>query len=132
MSELTHDHLNALADRLEASYRRECDQMRVDLKGDWADLKDTVKVQNGRIGKSEMAIGELREDARILLHDFRGHLEMHKVPPSTLVDETGSRHTKGFTAGVMATLLVIATVGHSVWDWAVQYLPGLMKSWKQP
>lgn len=48
MSDLTHDHLDALATRLETSYRRECDQVRDDI----ADLKSIVRIQNGRIGNA--------------------------------------------------------------------------------
>jgi len=129
VSDLTHDHLDALATRLETSYRRECDQMRVEIRDDIADLKSVVKVQNSRIGKSEMSIGELREDGRVLAHDFKNHLTVHALSSPVAAPLP---LTRGFTAGVTATVIILVGAAYAAWDWAVTYLPGLVHAMRKP
>lgn len=131
MPDLTHDHLNAVADRLEASYRRECDHMRAEIKEDLGDLREVIQQQNGRIGKSEAAIAELRENTRVLTHDFTNHLNFHSVS-SVTSGTVRPPLTAGFTAGVTSTVLILAGAGNAAWDWLVTYLPGIVKAWQKP
>lgn len=67
MSEITHDHLERLATRIEASVRREVDQLRSEVAKDIrsvharvSELRDKQEEQNGKVGKAQLDIAELR------------------------------------------------------------------------
>lgn len=73
MAEITPDHLERVAARLEASTRREVDQLRTDVASDFravhariSEVRDSVKAQNSRLGKTEMAIGGLKTALAVL------------------------------------------------------------------
>lgn len=121
---LTHDHLNALGDRLEQSVRREVDKLSESVKDNFravharvGEVNETVKVQNGRIGKSEQAIGAVKEDVRVLKHDFSNHLHKHDIA-AALPRVVGGEHklNAGFVAGVSAVIVALTGIAHGLWD----------------
>lgn len=61
------ERLETLATRIETSTRHEVDRASAELKDDIAsvhhrvnELRDAVRIQNGRVGKNEIAIGRLQ------------------------------------------------------------------------
>src|SRR4051812_8704982 len=77
MADVTHDHLTALAERIERSVRRDIDQLRTDVKDDVrgvharvSELRDAVQRQNGRVATAEGHIAALQSDVRVQRHDF--------------------------------------------------------------
>lgn len=126
---ITYDDLSALADRIEATCRREVDLLRADIRDDLSainarvgDLMDHLAQQRDRIDKSAMAIGDAKENVRVLKHDFNNHLHAHGLSrafPGVAVEKPG----KAFVAGAMAAVMVLAGVANVLWD----FLPALLK-----
>jgi ABC-type phosphate transport system auxiliary subunit len=70
MADITHEHLDTLANRIESTVQRDHDQLRSEmslrsktlhsrldeLKLDMSKISDAIRQQNGRIGKAETRI----------------------------------------------------------------------------
>lgn len=121
--EITFEHLEALSARIEQRMIREFDQLKSDVKDDFRqvharvrDVKDQVTQQNGRIGKSEHAIADLKAAVRVL--QVTG-ISMETVTPVAtaarkVVADVSRTKVVGAVLGALAALAAFAEVARQV------------------
>lgn len=144
MAEITHEDLMRAVDRIEASHRREVDNLRIDVKDDMkqvharvSELRDQFKAQNGRVTTGEGKLAELDRQVTAVRHDVagfhtalatlrllveRGAARVGVAPP----DET-QKGSKGFIAGAVAVILLLVGVASHVFEAAAAVGPLLLK-----
>lgn len=127
--ELTIDHLNALADRIESSVRRDVDTLRAEVKDDVrqvharvTELRDRVAIQNGRVLKTEEATAEVKRQVTAVRHDFNTHEGAHESFIALLRQTRGApsgddtKPSKAFVGGAIAAVIVLAGVAQIALD----------------
>lgn len=127
--DLTHDHLQAFADRIEASTRREVDRLRDDVKDDMrqlhgrvGELRDEKKAQNGRLEKVEQRVATLDRDlaGHTAAHDTFSILVSRLKEQQAQGQPPAAKPSKAFVAGVTAAAMALAGVAeglHQTWEW---------------
>lgn len=114
MGELTHEHLTALGDRLEGSFRREVDHLRADVKEDFHQVHARLDAADGRVGKTEQSLGGVKEDTRVLRHDFNNHLQVHALTAPRRVPAMGKGKMAAVAAAALAGLTGLSELSHAV------------------
>lgn len=151
MAEITIDHLNALADRIEASVRRDVDTLRAEVKDNVrsvharvTELSDRVGLQNGRVLKSEERIADVDRQVTALRHDFSGYeaardsflalLKQVRGAPLAVGDaidaDAAKKPSKVFVSGVIAAIVVLAGVAQIAIDFIRPIAEAVLRSLK--
>jgi hypothetical protein len=137
MGDITHDHLNAIAARLEASFQREADNLREDISGG-------LKGVHARVGELRDSVGELRgtvdelrghviaQDARVTKLEMKATLIERSMRMARFRAPSASassrRSSKMFVAGVVAAIATVI----GAFSWVIsalrEYLPPILKA----